>query len=347
MATKRKLGETAEEAADVAGETKKACVEYKNPNDWTCPNCGDHVYASRPACRKCGTTRDEAGAGTRGNGQLGPSSENPNGGKYKNPNDWTCPNCGDHVFAARPACRKCFTQRPGGPVKPTESPHGNRPGDWYCPTCQGHNFATRHVCRKCNTSKYATPAGYDGMMTMQQQMGVPMGMGQQMVGGMADLGSYYDPYAQQQQHEQHQNGVGVAAGGAAAVAVGGYDTRRAADPYGIDPYGAAVAQQGEQAWGAEPAAGARGGNARPGDWSCPSCNFLVYASKAACPRCNSTRSGDRAYFGDSAASRGMVLPGGQTTRPGDWNCPSCGDHNFASRMECRQCNTAKGGANLI
>jgi len=30
-------------------------------------------------------------------------------------------------------------------------------------------------------------------------------------------------------------------------------------------------------------------------------------------------------------------------RPGDWKCSSCGDHNFASRMVCRRCDTRKDG----
>ena len=30
-------------------------------------------------------------------------------------------------------------------------------------------------------------------------------------------------------------------------------------------------------------------------------------------------------------------------RPGDWNCPSCNAHNFASRNECFKCRTPKPG----
>lgn len=30
--------------------------------------------------------------------------------------DWTCPQCGDNVFARNNACRQCGTGRPGGPV---------------------------------------------------------------------------------------------------------------------------------------------------------------------------------------------------------------------------------------
>lgn len=31
----------------------------------------------------------------------------------------------------------------------------------------------------------------------------------------------------------------------------------------------------------------------------------------------------------------------ETFRPGDWNCPGCGSHNFATRMECRRCKMPK------
>lgn len=32
---------------------------------------------------------------------------------------------------------------------------------------------------------------------------------------------------------------------------------------------------------------------------------------------------------------------GGEKRDGDWNCPKCGDHQFASRSECRKCGTSK------
>ena len=28
-------------------------------------------------------------------------------------------------------------------------------------------------------------------------------------------------------------------------------------------------------------------------------------------------------------------------RPGDWDCPECGDHQFARNTECRQCGEPK------
>merc|ERR1719162_2773828 len=42
--------------------------------------------------------------------------------------------------------------------------------------------------------------------------------------------------------------------------------------------------------------------------------------------------------GKMGAAKGM--------KPGDWMCPSCGDHQFAKNLQCRQCFTANpsGGA---
>merc|ERR1712194_233094 len=31
------------------------------PGDWSCPTCGDLVFASKSACKMCGTTKQQAG----------------------------------------------------------------------------------------------------------------------------------------------------------------------------------------------------------------------------------------------------------------------------------------------
>ena len=67
---------------------------------------------------------------------------------------------------------------------------------------------------------------------------------------------------------------------------------------------------------------------RPGDWSCPSCNYNVFASKSRC-RCGTMKPGLE------------DLP--QGVRPGDWTCPSCNDNVFASKRNCR-CGFPKPGA---
>jgi len=68
---------------------------------------------------------------------------------------------------------------------------------------------------------------------------------------------------------------------------------------------------------------------KPGDWYCPSCNDLNFASREICRKCGTPHP----PFSDPTIG----------TKPGDWYCPSCGDLNFASRVNCRKCNTAHPG----
>merc|ERR1711924_247971 len=41
-----------------------------------------------------------------------------------------------------------------------------------------------------------------------------------------------------------------------------------------------------------------------------------------------------------------AMPPMQSTKPmkeGDWMCPSCGNHNYASRVECNKCGLIRAG----
>jgi len=67
---------------------------------------------------------------------------------------------------------------------------------------------------------------------------------------------------------------------------------------------------------------------RPGDWTCPSCASVVFASKSACFKC------------DTPKPHGAVLAG---EKPGDWRCPNCMNNCFASKVECFKCRTPKPG----
>lgn len=66
-------------------------------------------------------------------------------------------------------------------------------------------------------------------------------------------------------------------------------------------------------------------NAKPGDWFCPVCVELNFASRQQCRKCN----GPRPAFTDPTIG----------TKPGDWFCLTCHDLNFASRTTCRRCNS--------
>lgn len=81
--------------------------------------------------------------------------------------------------------------------------------------------------------------------------------------------------------------------------------------------------------------GKSGSTQKPGDWWCPQCGDLVFASKSSCRMCGF----DGAYKGKGKGKdKGKS---GKTQRAGDWSCPSCGDLVFASRNACKMCQTPK------
>lgn len=74
---------------------------------------------------------------------------------------------------------------------------------------------------------------------------------------------------------------------------------------------------------------------KPGDWDCPNCNEIVFARKAKCFKCDADR------------PEGLEAPPRRVSsavrREGDWDC-QCGEMNFASRQVCRHCQTARPAA---
>lgn len=100
---------------------------------------------------------------------------------------------------------------------------------------------------------------------------------------------------------------------------------------------------------------------KPGDWYCPQCRGLIFASKKMCLKCKVDRNGQKQNLkkigdwickacGDyqfarnskcrkcNAPKTGHSAPQ-INKKPGDWNCPKCDDHNFAKNMACRKCYT--------
>jgi len=119
------------------------------PGDWTCPNCGDNVFAFRDACRSCGTGKD---------GEVNEAAIEKGGGKGGKPGDWTCPECGDNVFASRSNCRKCGAGKPSG----------------------GGGKGKEEMMGMMANMMKGKGSGKDGMMGM---MGMMMGMMSKMMSG--------------------------------------------------------------------------------------------------------------------------------------------------------------------
>jgi len=107
---------------------------------------------------------------------------------------------------------------------------------------------------------------------------------------------------------------------------------------------------------------------RAGDWMCPQCGNHNYSSKVACNRCGAPKAGQHSapshgaylsnaydkvsapaptaraspYGGKGAApAKPNGAASGTGMRPGDWCCPACYSHNYASKMACFKCGAPK------
>merc|ERR1740138_853124 len=98
--------------------------------------------------------------------------------------------------------------------------------------------------------------------------------------------------------------------------------------------------------------GASNASVEQGDWFCASCGDHQFARNIACRKCGASRpetdedaTGGFNTTALSAPSFGGGGGGGaQAAMPGDWNCPACGDHQFARNAVCRKCGSPKDGA---
>ncbi len=87
---------------------------------------------------------------------------------------------------------------------------------------------------------------------------------------------------------------------------------------------------------------ARGyGGERPGDWHCPNCSDMNFASRSECRKCGTAKPDGESGSSSSSGGGGGRSYSEQAMRPGDWFCPDCKDMNFASRSECRKCGAAR------
>eukprot|EP00667_Euglena_gracilis_P017250 EG_transcript_18157 len=191
-------------------------------------------------------------------------------------------------------------------------PAEGRPGDWKCPQCANHNYASRIVCNRCHG-----PRQVEGDTTAQPVRG----------NGTArpSPGDWYCPNP--------------------ACCNLNYASRLVCNRCKTPPASAALyLQQAAVMWGLGVQLPMLQGS-RPGDWLCMTCQNHNYASRTVCNRCQAAKPEVAAPL----SSLGMAVPGlGTEAKPaapsfraGDWMCPQCGNHNYASRKKCNRCNQPK------
>lgn len=75
--------------------------------------------------------------------------------------------------------------------------------------------------------------------------------------------------------------------------------------------------------------------AKPGDWSCPSCRNHVFGSKSKCPMCSTTRPGTQISKQRPESRTGTEAK--FQVKTGDWTC-GCGANNWARNTACFRCH---------
>ena len=87
-----------------------------------------------------------------------------------------------------------------------------------------------------------------------------------------------------------------------------------------------------------------GAGRRPGDWDCPACGAIAFASRPNCYRCGEPRVDppERASPSETLSETRQATAASSprersTRRSGDWDCPSCKAHVFSSKAVCFRC----------
>lgn len=185
---------------------------------------------------------------------------------------------------------------------------GFKEGDWICKSCKNHNFASKTFCNKKDC---ALPRPHDAGGGRQMQFSPAArayggGGGCGGCGGMGGMGSY-GPYG--------GKGGMMYSGGKGGMMHGGGN-------FGM-MYGGGCAYGG--GYGG-PCMGGMGGPVYGGYGG----KGMMMMQAPVVP-----------YRGMMGGS--MKGGGGSSMKDGDWMCHSCGNHNFASRVNCNSCKIVRPG----
>ncbi|KAI7903308.1 uncharacterized protein BX663DRAFT_551599 [Cokeromyces recurvatus] len=303
------------------------------PGDWNCSNCGFHNFASRLYCFKCNIENPNPGP----QAGMGPPAQTFVIG------DWMCPSCNFHNYSSRIQCKKCGAPKPSkifkGNKKLVNTPppssghhyHGSggpyygrphhpitfRPGDWYCPNtaCGFQNFASRSTCFKCHTPNPNQQPQYNNYSSSSEQNTPPQGVttNYHNVSGYSGSNTSTNNGNNSSSNSSGGGGGGGYGGSGSGSGGYGYNGGQSNNSSGNNGYGYNSGGYGQYTSGGYAGVGVGGYSYSGGGYSYSATSHQV-------PPSNNS---------------------GPPFRAGDWMCPSCNSHNFATRHQCLKCSTSK------
>jgi len=289
---------------DFLGEgTKRTIKPERRPGDWVCSDCGQLNFKSRNKCfRGCEVFRP---------------ADQANAG-----DSWE-----QHEQPWRERERRFNTKKTDIWGRPTTATQDRRPGDWICTLCNILNYTSRLQCFKCGAKKeLAAPIrrpvhNSGGGMLLRRP--------QSLRGS-----TYYCPNCNSPCQNCNRQSTGFGMGNSFIDSNPRGASWMGQRQNSYNPY----ARSGFQPFG--------GSDRRPGDWDCPSCSGHNYADKKACFKCGIPKPAKIEEMGNRVAYSGGNFPrrgnlGGAERRQGDWDCPSCDAHNYASKINCFVCKKPK------
>ncbi|KAI1290503.1 hypothetical protein EDD11_009218 [Mortierella claussenii] len=266
----------------------------------------------------------------------GAASKHPS--STSRPGDWTCNMCQFVNFSSRRACLKCSSPSPEGAVP--SQPANFTSGDWMCTNvqCGFHNYASRTQCLRCQSPRPGTSGNGNG-----HGNGGPM------------ASPHHHSHHSHHHHPYASGGSGGGGGHSITFRPGDWNCpncnfQNFASRTQCMKCGTS-APSGNQSGGSGGGGGYRGGNSSYGGYNDNSSGGGSGYGGHQGGRGGSyggSYGGSGGQYGSQSgggySGSGGVPGGGQgghSFRPGDWSCPSCNSHNFASRFQCMRCGLAK------
>ncbi|KAI8335523.1 hypothetical protein BC941DRAFT_71703 [Chlamydoabsidia padenii] len=300
----------------------QAKARQVRPGDWNCPNCSFHNFASRRHCFKCNAENSAGHTSSLMATPTGPAGGNDTSSGTLNNTGTPLSNSGLPSSSSTSSHSYTSNQTPGSATPFTS-------GDWICTstTCGFHNYSSRAQCLKCGSYRPGAP----GSVALAPS-----------TSSSSSQGTGYNNSSTNNSNN-NSNIINV-------------NTNTSSNHNNNSPHNTS-----------NPYHAPRPASFRPGDWFC-SCGFQNFASRMSCFRCQAPNPApaqpasvgsssllggygyDSGTNGSAFASSYGTLPvgnaivpgtGGHGFRAGDWYCPSCNSHNFASRFQCLKCHTAK------